>query len=91
MPSVSWEAGNDVALLVEQVLAVWRDGERLLEALPSAHPDRETVVTSVAELRSLYAQMTDLGVLSRSKLETSRRMLERSNATLAAVRERLEA
>jgi hypothetical protein len=79
-----------VALLVEQVLAVWRDGERLLDALPEVHPDHETVAMSVAELRALYAQMTGLSALSRNKFETSRRALERSRATLEAVRQRLD-
>ena len=77
-------------LLVEQVLAVWRDGERLLEALPEIHPDHETVAMSVAELRALYAEMTDLTALTRNKLQVSRRMLERSQATLQAVRARLD-
>jgi hypothetical protein len=79
-----------VVLRVEQVLAVWRDGERLLEALPEVHPDHETVAMSVAELRALYAQMTGLSALSRNKLEISRRSLERSKATLEAVRQRLD-
>lgn len=78
-----------MALLVEEVLSAWREGERLLETLPSLDPDHETVARSVAELRELYAVMTDRSDVSRAKLEVSRLALERSRATIEKVRTRL--
>ena len=78
-----------MALLVEEVLAAWRKGERLLESLPKLDPDRESVARSVAELRSLYSLMTDLSAVSAAKLEASRAALVRSQATIDSVRRRL--
>jgi hypothetical protein len=44
---------------VEEVLATWRDAERLLDDLPPIGRDHETVVTVVASLKVTYARITD--------------------------------
>lgn len=44
---------------VEEVLAAWRDAERLLGDLPPIGTDHDSVAGIVASLRSTYARITD--------------------------------
>jgi hypothetical protein len=75
-----------MATLIEEVLAAWRDGERVLADLPEVHPDHESVALAVAELRALYAQLTDISSQSRRRLRATNAALERTAALLERVR-----
>ena len=44
---------------VEEVLAAWRDAERLLGDLPPIGTDHDSVANVVASLRTTYARITD--------------------------------
>ena len=72
---------------VHEVLATWRDAERLLDTLPPLDPDHETVRMLVIALRESYERVTDgsarttPGAIARS-LET----VVESRGLLAQVR-----
>lgn len=74
-------------MAVEEVLAAWRDAERLLDELPPVDPDHETVRLAVATLRLTYQQLTtgsatDTQLVLVQSLET----IERTRTLLASIR-----
>ena len=86
------EEGGRVARALDEVLAVWREAERVLEALPGDSPERRPVQLEVYRLRRMYRRLTDAKT-SRSEehLAQSLETLERARGTLARANERLAA
>jgi hypothetical protein len=75
---------------MEEVLALWREGERILEQLPQDAPDRPMVEAEVESLRALYHRLTSKIEESGIALETSRSRIDSSRATLERAKLRLE-
>lgn len=78
-----------MARLVEEVLHVWRLGERLLEELPPIDPDHETIRIHVAELREIYRELTESGASTRTRIAASEATLRRARASIDAANLRL--
>ena len=75
--------------VVEELLATWREGERLLEELPPLSPDRETVMLCVAALKVDYASLTDLTGTTTAKIRATKGTIERARMVLSSAKERL--
>jgi hypothetical protein len=74
---------------VQDILATWRDAERLLEALPASSPDRKVLQLAVIRLRTTYRRLTRPGA-SPPELapDLVRDTLHETTAVIAAARER---
>jgi hypothetical protein len=70
---------------VKEVLGLWRQAERLLEALAPVHPDHETVRLMVARLNQTYQNLTDRGPNAEAHLADSRAVTEQARALLLRV------
>lgn len=78
---------------VQEVLAAWRDAERLLGDLPPIGTDHDSVAGVIVSLRTTYARITDESIgtspiiiaETRETIATSRDLLlqVRSKATRA--------
>jgi hypothetical protein len=69
-----------VAKAVEEVLAAWREAERVLDTLPPLSPDHETVRRTVVSLRRTYQTIT-------SDAEQTAETIDRTHQTIGAARE----
>ena len=65
----------------EEVLAAWRDAERLLGDLPPIGTDHDSVARVVASLRTTYARITD------ESIGTSPIVIAETRQTIATSRE----
>lgn len=66
---------------VEEVLAAWRDAERLLGDLPPIGTDHDSVARVVASLRTTYARITD------ESIRTSPMVIAETRQTIATSRD----
>ena len=66
---------------VDEVLAAWRDAERLLGDLPSIGTDHDSVAHVVASLRTTYARITD------ESIGTSPNVIAETRQTIAISRD----
>jgi hypothetical protein len=81
-----------MAVLVEEVLQVWREAERVLDRLPEATPERKLLQVEVFQLRSIHRRLTDTRIEQTAQLiASSRDTIGAARATLALARRRLEA
>jgi hypothetical protein len=80
------ERRGHVAVEVEELLAVWREAERVLEMLPSAAPDRVLVEAEIVDLKRTYRRLTDGRVESSSAtLQRSAELIHRTRLLLNRV------
>ena len=78
-----------MSVATEEVLAAWRDGERLLCDLSPVHPDHETVLLAVVDMKVLYSELTDTGHDTHRTLAASHDRISGAKAVIAAARQRL--
>ncbi len=71
--------------LIQDTLTLWRDAERVLDRLPPASRDHQTVELLVVELRDTYTRLTTARDWSPSDLATSREALEAARDLLSRV------
>ena len=71
------------AAIVADTLRAWREAERLLDALPPGSPDHETARLLIAELRSVYVDLTERADADDVRLRTSESVIERAKSKLA--------
>ena len=77
-----------MAILLEELLEVWREAERVLDQLPAGAPERKAIEVNVIELRSMHRLLTDqqleqtdqLLASSREAIEAARRVIARTVA-----------
>ena len=69
-----------MAKAVEEVLAAWREAERVLDALPPSSPDHESVRRTVVSLRRTYQAIT-------SDADQTTGAIDQTHDTIAAARE----
>ena len=77
-------------MLIEEVLAEWRTGERLLEQVPPLSPDHEAVQLAVDRLRAVYAELTSTSEASAALIASSRSRVTAARRSLERARERIE-
>ncbi|HEX5013667.1 MAG TPA: hypothetical protein VFV72_05835 [Candidatus Limnocylindrales bacterium] len=78
-----------MALETEEVLALWREAERILEQLPPGAPERKLVGAEVVKLRRIFKRLTNQRAARSATLPESRSTIESAELTLARARERL--
>jgi len=79
-----------VAVLIEELLQVWREAERILEQLPDTTPERTILQVEVGQLRSMHRRLTDRRIeptahmvaASHDTIESARRTIERAKERL---------
>ncbi len=74
--------------LVEDALATWRDGERLLAVLPPLSADHETVALAVVRVRAVHHRLTTTAMLADRSLRSARATIADAKLTLAMIRAR---
>ena len=75
-----------MAILLEELLEVWREAERVLDQLPVGAPERNVLQVEVVQLHSMHRRLTDqqleqtdqLLASSREVIEAVRRVIERT-------------
>jgi chromosome segregation ATPase len=77
-----------VASFVEELLASWREGERVLADLPSLDPDRAAVEQAVDQLRRKYRELADESRDVQAHLAESRDVIDAARAVIAQARQR---
>jgi len=74
---------------IEEVLALWRELERVHEGLPDGDPERDAIALEISRVRDLYRRLTHHSEHTASLLQASRRTIERAHATIRAAERRL--
>ena len=67
---------------VADLLATWRELERLLEGMPQDDPRSPSVRAHVDELRLLYGEVADITATYEAVLDRARSAVARSRAVL---------
>jgi len=75
-----------MALRVEEVLALWREAERVRDDLPVGHPQRVVVDREIVEIHRLYRRLTVEIESSHDNLHISQTQIESATQTLLRVR-----
>jgi hypothetical protein len=80
-----------MATAVEEVLALWRECERVRDELPADSVVRRLVTADELELRRIYRRLTTERIVeTEMTLRATRRTIEAARATLADAHRRLE-
>lgn len=81
-----------MARALEEVLAVWREAERVLTTLPSDSPERREVEFEVGRLRRLYGRLTDRTIPpTQEHIATSVQAVEQARRRIAQATDRVSA
>lgn len=70
---------------VNEVLSLWREAERILESLPTPHPDHESVQLMVQRLTESYQLLTDRRPDAGSRVAAGEALIEQARTLLASV------
>jgi hypothetical protein len=74
--------------LTAEVLAEWREAERVLGILTDDAPERPAVVAAVEEMRQLYRHVAgDMTATTANVIAQSRARIDATHALLRAIRE----
>ena len=80
-----------MAVLIEELLDVWREAERVLDELPEATPERGMLEVEVIELRSVHQRLTDRRIEQTANLIAgSRETIEATRRTIERARQRID-
>ena len=74
---------------IEEVLALWRELERVHEQLPEGDPTRRAVANEIAQVRGLYRRLTDESQQTATLLKASQRTIVRAHDVIEAAQTRL--
>jgi hypothetical protein len=74
--------GAYVQTLIVDTLKVWREAERVLQNMPPAHPDHETVRRLVIELRAMYADLSETPAAAAEIVAQGRARIDAARAQL---------
>lgn len=78
-------------VLVEELLEVWREAERVLEQIPDAAPEHELLQFEVARLRDTLHRLSDQRTVRTAILiRESMDRIESARLTLARAKERID-
>jgi hypothetical protein len=80
-----------MAIRVDEVLALWRECERVLEQLPTGSVHRRLVTADELELRRLYRRLTTERIVETDAvLRAARETIDNARMTLEEARIRLD-
>jgi hypothetical protein len=74
---------------IEEVLALWRELERVHEQLPEDDPTRRAVADEIARIRDLYRRLTNESQQTATLLKASQRTIERAHGVIRSAETRL--
>ena len=74
-----------MAKAVEEVLAAWREAERVLDTLPPLSPDHESVRRAVVDLQQTYQAITGNAAASAEIIARTHQTLDDAHRVLARV------
>lgn len=74
---------------IEELLALWREAERVLEELPLTDPDRARLVEVATQLRAAYRMLTDGKDLSASRIAATQATMDNAHVLLDAAEGRI--
>lgn len=80
-----------VAKAVEDILAAWREAERVLDTLPPLSPDHESVRRVVVDLRLTYQVVTSSAAHTSGVIERTHQTLAETHVLLARIKRGSEA
>lgn len=72
--------------MVEEVLATWRDAERLLDTLSPVGPDHETVRLTVEVLQASYRDLTGEHARTDEVIASSRATISEAHRVIDEIR-----
>jgi hypothetical protein len=72
--------------MVEEVLATWRDAERLLDTLSPVGPEHETVRLTVVGLQASYRDLTGERARTEEVIAASRATMVEAHRVIDAIR-----
>jgi hypothetical protein len=72
--------------MVEEILATWRDAERLLDALSPVGPEHETVRRTVIGLQASYRDLTSEQTRTDEVIASSRATVIEAHRVIEAIR-----
>ena len=75
---------------MERAIALWREGERQIEALPMGSADHAAVTRAVGELKSAHASLFGTQDVSADLLARATEMIDDAELTIVATRVWLE-
>ena len=75
--------------LIAEALEVWREGERVLDALPPGSGDRAAVELAVADMRTAVATLGEHPTVSELKMADARHRVDVARYTVAVAAGRL--
>jgi hypothetical protein len=70
------------AKTMEEVLALWREGERLLDTVEPGSTDHETVVLAVERMRELYSDLGQAADISPQVVARARETIDDARALI---------
>jgi hypothetical protein len=76
---------------IEEVLALWRELERVHDKLPDDDPQRAAVAAEISSVRDLYRRLTEESQQSVTLLKASQRTIERAQLVIRSGAARLPA
>ena len=79
-----------MALEVEEVLALWRQAERLLDELPARSPERTVVSAEALELKRIYMRLTGGDDVTAHMIGSTQLRIEETKAVLEAAQATLD-
>ena len=79
-----------MALHIEEVLSLWREGERLLDELPVDAPERELVSAELLTLKETYKRLTEETDVSAHMIGSARETLDSAKAVLELAKTMLQ-
>ena len=75
--------------LAAEVLAEWREAERVLKVLPEDAPERPAAAAAVEEMRQLYQYVAiDLATATTSAIAQTRARIEATHALVLRIQAR---
>ena len=78
-----------MSVAVAEVLGLWREAERLLEAMPEGSPDRVVVEDEVDRLHAIYLRLTGAQPQSELAIQLSMDTVHDAAEVLRAARMRI--
>ena len=70
------------AKTMEEVLALWREGERILDTVEPGSTDHDTVVLAVQRMRELYADLGQAADISPQVVARAREAIDDARALI---------
>jgi hypothetical protein len=72
---------------MERAIALWREGERLIETLPPDSLAARDVRSAISQLRSAHAALSDASGVTPELVDRAKRMIDEAERAIVASRD----